>query len=94
MSREDLYRQIDARVEKRVQQGIIDEIKKVLKMGYDWSSPGLQAIGYKEWRPYFDGAETHSGVIQKWRHNEHAYARRQLTWFMKDTRIEWAFAHT
>ncbi|KKR71513.1 MAG: tRNA delta(2)-isopentenylpyrophosphate transferase, tRNA dimethylallyltransferase [Microgenomates group bacterium GW2011_GWC1_41_8] len=94
IQREELFKRIDERVEKRVEQGIIDEIKNVLKMGYGWDSPGLYTIGYKEWQPYFEGKETKEAVVQKWKFNEHSYARRQLTWFKKDKRIKWIPAVT
>ncbi|MBI4137389.1 tRNA (adenosine(37)-N6)-dimethylallyltransferase MiaA [Candidatus Roizmanbacteria bacterium] len=87
--RDELYNRIDKRVEKRVEQGSVEEIKNVLKKGYDWSSPGLSTIGYKEWQPYFEKKETAEQAIQKWKFSEHAYARRQITWLKKDTRIQW-----
>lgn len=87
--REELFKRIDVRVEKRVQQGIVDEIKSLLEKGYDWNSPGLSSIGYKEWQPYFEGMATKEEVIERWKFNEYAYAKRQETWFKKDTRIKW-----
>lgn len=89
LPKEELYKRIDERVEKRVQQGIVDEIKTVLKMGYDWSSPGLNALGYKEWKPYFEKTATQEEVVERWKLDEHQYAKRQLTWFKKDKRINW-----
>ncbi|MCR4263983.1 MAG: tRNA (adenosine(37)-N6)-dimethylallyltransferase MiaA [Candidatus Roizmanbacteria bacterium] len=94
LTREELYDRIDMRVEKRVQQGIVEEIKSLLIMGYGWNSPGLQTIGYKEWKPYFEKKETRDEVIQKWKLHEHSYARRQITWFKKDSRIQWTKPNT
>jgi len=99
-----LYERIDRRVEERIKQGVIEEIKKLLKKGYNWENSVLGAtIGYREWRPYFinsqflpyrqTGAIRNSQlkeeIITRWKHNEHAYARRQMTWFKKDKRIHW-----
>lgn len=79
-----LYDRIDFRVEERLKLGLIDEIKKLLKK-YSWSDPGLNTLAYKEFQSYF----THPTLsnlavsVQKWKFDEHAYARRQKTWFKK-----------
>lgn len=84
-----LYERIDKRVEKRIKQGVLEEIKKLLKSGYKWSDPGMNALGYKQWKEYFDEKETKEKAVQKWKFAEHGYSRRQLTWFKKDKRIKW-----
>jgi len=92
-----LYQRIDQRVEERVKQGIIKEIKNLLKKGYNWENSALgTTIGYKEWGKYFEssnfqvpGSRLKDEIIQKWKYAEHAYARRQMTWFKKDKRIHW-----
>jgi len=78
-----LYERIDRRVERRVKQGIEQEIKRLLK-NYDWQNSALsQTLGYQEWEPYFKDEAGREEVIQRWKYNEHGYARRQLTWFKK-----------
>lgn len=93
-----LYERIDKRVEERVKEGVIEEIGKLLKKGYGWENSALgTTIGYKEWREYFKAAKQQSSkvaeikkeIIQKWKYNEHGYARRQRTWFRQDSRIHW-----
>lgn len=91
-----LYERIDKRVEKRVKQGIVHEIESLLKKGYSWENSVLgETIGYKEWKQYFETLNTKyqildtKDIIQKWKYNEHAYARRQMTWFKKNKRIIW-----
>jgi len=76
-----LYPQIDKRVEKRLKLGLTDEIKNLLKK-YSWSDPGFNTLAYKEFKTGFDQKN-----INIWRFNEHAYARRQKTWFKKITPI-------
>jgi tRNA dimethylallyltransferase len=88
-SNKELYKRIDRRVEKRMQQGMLSEIESVLQMGYSWNSPGLTTIGYKQLRAYFEKKESLEEVAQKWKFAEHAFARRQITWFKKDKRIQW-----
>jgi len=92
-----LYERIDRRVEERVKQGIIEEIQKLLKKGYNWENSALGAtIGYREWRQYFKNSQfairnsqLREEIIRRWKFAEHAYARRQMTWFKKDKRIHW-----
>jgi len=76
-----LYPQIDKRVEKRLKSGLIDEIKSLLKH-YSWSDPGLNSLAYKEFKTGFDQKN-----VNHWRFAEHAYARRQKTWFKKISSI-------
>jgi len=83
-----LYQRIDDRVEKRVKQGIIDEIKSLLKKGYLWDLPSMSACGYRVWKDYFEKKATLKEIVQKWKFQEHDYARRQITWFKKDPRIK------
>jgi tRNA dimethylallyltransferase len=89
---EVLYQKIDDRVEKRVKQGVEKEIKRLLKRGYGWQNSALgYTLGYQEWEPYFREKKVNKGllgstkeeVIQRWKYNEHGFARRQLTWFKK-----------
>ena len=85
-----LYKRIDQRVDERVKMGVVDEIKKLLAEGYSWNNSVLATtIGYREWQSYFEGKTTISEVVQKWKFAEHSYARRQLTWFKKDKRMNW-----
>jgi tRNA dimethylallyltransferase len=87
---EVLYERIDRRVEERVKQGIIEEIKKLIERGYNWENSVLgETIGYKEWRLFFERKASEKEIIKLWKFAEHAYARRQMTWFKKDKRIHW-----
>lgn len=72
-----LYERIDARVQTRLDAGLFDEIKNLLKK-YPWSSPGLNTLAYKEFSSGFNQKN-----IDKWRFDEHSYARRQKTFFKK-----------
>ena len=92
-----LYERIDKRVEERVREGIIGEIQKLLKKGYNWENSALgTTIGYREWKIYFINPKSEirnqklkEEIIRRWKFAEHAYARRQMTWFKKDKRIHW-----
>lgn len=77
-----IYSRINTRVQRRLDLGLLGEIKKLLKK-YTWNSPGLNTLSYKEFRSYFDQNTSMTDVITKWTYDEHACARRQKTWFKK-----------
>jgi len=93
----ELYKRIDQRVEERVKQGVEKEIRKLLSMGYSWENSVLgETIGYKEWRGVMEDGrwkmedgKTRREIIQRWKFAEHGYARRQMAWFRRDSRIFW-----
>jgi len=87
VSYETLYQRIDQRVEQRVKDGLEDEINGLLKKGYNWENSALgTTLAYREWKEYFEGKKPKEKVIQKWKYDEHNYARRQMTWFRKTLR--------
>lgn len=88
-NKKTIYQRIDQRVKERIKQGAEKEVKKLIKKGYKWNLPALSALGYKEWQPFFTKSTTLVQVIKCWQNNEHAYARRQLTWFKKLVGISW-----
>jgi len=77
-----LYNRIDARVQKRLDIGFLDEIKNLLKK-YNWSDPGLQIGAYQCIKPYFKNKteKVLKDCLQKWCYAEHSDARRQSTYF-------------
>jgi tRNA dimethylallyltransferase len=89
-----LFERIDIRVEKRMEQGLLDEIEHLKSHGYDWRLQSFNALGYREWRSWFENPKQQSQknknlILQEWKFDEHAYARRQMTWFRKDMDITW-----
>jgi len=85
-----LYNRIDKRVDERIKNGVIDEIKSLHDQGYSWDSSALgTTIGYREWQAYTEHNQKREDIIKRWKFDEHGYARRQMTWFKKDSRIKW-----
>lgn len=84
-----LYGRIDKRVDRRLKQGAEQEVKKLIKKGYLFNLPAMSALGYRQWQPYFKGKKSKKEVIKRWKLDEYAYARRQLTWFKKNKKIKW-----
>ncbi|MCH7951258.1 tRNA (adenosine(37)-N6)-dimethylallyltransferase MiaA [Patescibacteria group bacterium] len=87
--RQALYKRIDERVDERLRLGAQDEVRTLLKKGYGFNLPAMSAMGYIQWKPYVEGKTSRQRVIRRWKLDEHAYARRQLTWFKKNQKISW-----
>lgn len=87
--RQRLYERINARVDKMIEKGLIDEAKTALENG--GSGTATQAIGHKEFFGFLRGEETCEAAVERLKQATRRYAKRQLTWFNKDSRINWIF---
>ncbi len=86
--RQKLYKQIDKRINKMIEDGLILEVEDLLKF-YPKSVPAFSGIGYKQAIECLDGEINRLQMIQKIKYATHAYARRQITWFKRDQEINW-----
>ena len=89
MPRVLLYCRIEQRVDVMLANGLIAEVESLLAAGYGRDTIALRSFGYKELIAYLDGACTYLEAISQLKQNTRRFAKRQLTWFRKDTRIEW-----
>ncbi len=89
MPREQLYRRIEQRVDVMLANGLIAEVESLLATGYSRDTFALQSFGYKELIAYLDGKCTYVEAVEQLKQNTRRFAKRQMTWFRKDTRIEW-----
>ena len=89
MPREILYRHIEQRVDKMLANGLIAEVESLLASGYSRNNFALRSFGYKELIAYLDGQCTYVEAIAQLTKNTRRFAKRQLTWFRKDSRIRW-----
>ncbi len=87
--RKILYKNIELRVDKMIKSGLVDEVKKILKLGYSKDINALNTVGYKEIIEYVEGKTTLERAIELIKRNTRRYAKRQFTWFGKDKRIKW-----
>lgn len=85
--KEKLYKKIDARVDKMIQEGLFEETKKLYKKYGD--APAFSGIGYGEIIQYLAGKITLEEAIRLIKRNTRRYSRRQMTWFKRDNRINW-----
>lgn len=79
--REYLYNRINVRVDLMLKDGILDEAKKIYDMKLPNNNTCMQAIGYKEFFPYFEGKITLDEAIDTLKKETRHYAKRQMTWF-------------
>lgn len=86
--REVLYQRINKRVDIMIEQGLIDEVKSILKK-YNKFPTAMQGLGYKEVVDYINGTYTKEEMIEKIKMETRRYAKRQLTWFRKNKQTIW-----
>ena len=84
-----LYSRIDARVERMLAEGLLDEVRHLLTSGYTPEMKALRSIGYKETIAHLGGACDLGEAIRLIKRNTRHYAKRQLTWFSADKDILW-----
>ena len=88
-TKESLISLITKRVEKRLKQGALNEVKTLLKLGYKENDEGLQTIGYKQLISHLNGDMTLEQAKQDWINKEVQYAKRQYTFMKLDENIHW-----
>jgi tRNA dimethylallyltransferase len=86
--RQDLYKRINQRVDKMIKEGLIEEVKTV-KEKYNLSKTAKEAIGYKEIIAYLEGKYSLEEAIRIIKRNTRHLAKKQLTWFRREKRIQW-----
>lgn len=89
MDRELLYQRIDARVDAMVEAGLLDEIRGLLETGLRDALTAKQAIGYKEFVPVIEQGSDMGQALWAVKQASRRYAKRQLTWFRADPRVQW-----
>lgn len=90
-NKEDLVKAIKNRVIKRIEQGAVEEAKKLLSLGYTETDPGMKTIGYQEMIKYVKGELSYDEAVVEWTNHEIQYAKRQYTFMKKDQNISWKF---
>ena len=86
MNREKLYERINKRVDIMMEKGLLDECIKLKEIGYTSDIQSMQGIGYKEILYHLEGKISLNEAINMIKQGSRNYAKRQLTWFRRDTR--------
>ena len=89
VDREVLYDKINRRVDIMMEKGLLNEVKNIINMGIKRDFTSMQAIGYKEIAEYLDGEITLDEAIDKIKQGSRRYAKRQLTWYRRNEKINW-----
>ncbi len=84
--REELYQRINRRVDQMMEEGLLEEARTMLPYR---EANALNTVGYKELFNYFDGTWDLSEAVERIKGNTRRYARKQLTWFKRDTQMRW-----
>lgn len=87
--RRELYENIENRVDTMIQNGLVDEVKSILKRGYSKELNALNTVGYKEVISFLENDVEYEKMIDLIKRNTRRFAKRQLTWFRADKRIYW-----
>ena len=87
--RKKLYDNINARVDDMIATGLVNEVKSILAMGFEKKINALNTVGYKEIISYLEEKISLDNAIELIKRNTRHFAKRQITWFKADKRIEW-----
>jgi tRNA dimethylallyltransferase len=87
--REDLYSRLDRRVELMAGQGLLKEVRNLLALGYGDHLKSMQSIGYRHMLNYLAGVWSWEESLHLLARDTRRYAKRQLTWFSRDSEIKW-----
>ncbi len=84
-----LYKWIEARCDKMMAEGLLRETEQLLQQGYHVGLNSMQSLGYKEMTGHIMGEYSLEEAVCLLKRNTRRYAKRQLTWFKRDTRVQW-----
>ncbi len=89
MDREKLYRRIDARIDRMLEAGLVDEVRALKERGIKRGMTSMQGLGYKEILDYLDGRCTLEEAVYVLKRDTRHFAKRQLTWFKRERQVRW-----
>jgi len=87
--REKLYARINERAEQHFAAGLVDEVSRLLDEGVPANSSALGAHGYRRVVEYLKGERSLASAIEQTKLDVRHYAKRQLTWFRRESGVEW-----
>src|SRR5437879_11451735 len=87
--REELYRRIDARVDRQFERGLVEEVAGLHARGYSFDLPSMSGLGYRQVGDYLRGRATLEEAKQRIKWDTHAFVRHQANWFRRLTDAHW-----
>ncbi len=88
-----LYKRIDQRTEQMLEQGLVDEVAGLRRMGYGPELSSMQSIGYRHVNRYLDSDYAFTSMVNDLARDTRRYAKRQMTWFRKQASLRWYDRH-
>lgn len=88
-NREKLYERINERVEQMMEEGLVEEVEHLRKLGCNRHMVSMQGLGYKEILAYLDGECTLEEAVYRIKRDTRHFAKRQLTWFRREREVLW-----
>jgi tRNA dimethylallyltransferase len=90
MERQALYRRIDERVDRMIEEGLVEEVRGLVEQGYGYDLPSMSGLGYQQIGMYLRGQVSLEEAIQFIKHHTHRFVRHQYNWFdLDDATIRW-----
>ncbi len=89
MERKALYQLINRRVDAMMEEGLLGEVERLLDKGYDEDLPSMEGLGYRQIIGYLKGKYSREEAVQLMKRDTRRFAKHQLSWFNKDSRIIW-----
>ncbi|MGI6006932.1 MAG: tRNA (adenosine(37)-N6)-dimethylallyltransferase MiaA [Ruminococcus sp.] len=87
--REILYRKIEQRIDKMMDEGLLEEVENLHREGYTKDMTSMQGLGYKELLSYLDGEVSLDEAVRILKRDTRHFAKRQLTWFRREKDVIW-----
>jgi len=89
MDRSKLYDRINKRVDIMMENGLVNEVEKLVELGYDKNAIAMQGLGYKEILAYIRGECSMDEAVEILKRETRRYAKRQITWFKRIEDVKW-----
>ena len=90
MERQELYRRIDERVDRMMEEGLVDEVRGLVEQGYGYDLPSMSGLGYQQIGMYLRSQVSLEEAIQLTKRQTRRFVRHQYTWFrLDDENIRW-----
>ncbi len=87
--REKLYNKIDQRIDQMMEDGLVQEVKKLKEKGYNKDMVSMQGLGYKEILSYLEGELSLDEAVYILKRDTRHFAKRQITWFKREKEVIW-----
>ncbi|MCR5773587.1 MAG: tRNA (adenosine(37)-N6)-dimethylallyltransferase MiaA [Lachnospiraceae bacterium] len=89
MPREILYRRIEERVDLMMEEGLVDEVKNLIKLGIKRDMTSMQGLGYRQILDHLNGVYDLETAVSEIKKQTRHFAKRQMTWFRREKNVKW-----